>query len=1573
MFGDGNNIVLPIYNANGEQTGLTLRKPTYSSQVMSLDDKIVGDVYYRDTNLALSMQEYVVYDNVKYNIINPPTIVREGLVKDNSDSKGMTKYSFEFYHPMYMLSNFPFTDIAVSSDELRYKSQDKTFSWVGYIKDFIDKLNKNLQSTQWLVVLSDNVTEDKIKTLSEVLSFDNSTIAEALKTAYETWEVPYVVDNLHEGEYFNDHNIDYYSQDGGNKRYVILFGLPSNEIIDPNSDGGIVVSATREAASGIYAYATPITVPANKKIVVVSLTDGASPIILNSHHNGVIGTSNRTFTEETVVYIGLTNKTGPLKYYIDGVTDGAAYVFKFGKGVGLKNNSRTPKNNKIITRLAGYGSETNIPFGYPQIIWEGDQSWDYTIDNDSTNPLSYPIYQGIVGGRYVKLIKHPFTRNHLMPSIYRETINKKVNPYADGYDPNTEIVDYHDAIGEQYPNPINPNAPSYEIHQFEDVKPELGEKNLVAVMPMESYLTKSDFDNEIGKKISTVPDSLDRKWLGDFEYYVDAETDANISVPQGTYKYHEEYYVQINVRTDNTYVYATYKSPTFTLDYQVVRDGAVPTVVWDDSMDDEGNYKQSYFKVTLPQLDFDLYACAAITQEMQINMRGGACIGCTFTIMCDWDDYKLNFYDQDGNFAPDGLQRDLAKYPKSNYGEITVILQKDMETFGVLMPNTYQQPKSGDQFVILGISLPQTYELNAETRLDGDMDEFLLENNIYNFEYPLKFSEAFLHDNVSILAQIRNNTIVRFEYNSATYALYVKEISIKYGEDVLPQYDITLTDDVEIVLNQIGAVAEDVSRMRVSVGELQKYYGDNIEKKVNEKLSRTTADVALGEITFSQGLISDEIRSAGVVDDGIIGSGFHLWRDYGGMTHLVVDKFTVRQTMSVLELLIDKVRSVGGMIVVSASNGKIKRVGADGDNYIITFENENTFVAHDLIRCSTWTGENLKSYWVEVASVVGDSVLVPISEFGDFAPQEGDECVLMGNTANANRQNVIVISASEDGQPRIDVYDKVSTTNFDNCLRTRLGSLDGIKDSVFGDEQPQGYGLYSDNAYLKGKFVLHNGDDIGVKFNILEDRVSSTVQGGIQMLQNGDFSEGIGFWRIADDTAGVAFAGDAGDIDMIWFNGDNAVLSSKPSFKIEDVYGRLALHTTQRTSYLEDYMINKPEDYAKVTLSFWVRTDGGQTLTFSCCGIDETIELSSQEWTKVTREYEWRSGSELEFVPDNDMYLSGVNFYVPSSSLIEQTADHIALQLNKTGINIEDKKITLNAETTNVSDNLIVKQLITKKQQGEAHIEASESEMRIFGKNQGTQPNIVFGVDTETGFAVLQFFDDAGHLMFDLGPNGFTDYIKGGGGFLELKQYALTSGDPTISKPEISSTATILYRYQPKIINNDIAQDAYNVVNGVSNFYTTAEDCNNKYFSDNGETTALKWGNTDRTYPNKVSGSYGSENPFIDWVEYYAVEEDVYPNVSPSESPTTYQDFVNAVNSELDRLGAPQSVKENVEYVALTPVVTGDGHCRLLHPIHIYDIVVYTNGNVISKTRYWWQYKDSQSADTYLGYKEIND
>jgi len=852
----GRNYTFPIFNADGTAFhGLEIKKSTVESIVMSLGDKITGDVYYRDNTLSVTMQEYIVYNDVKYSLVSPPTIVREGMVADNGELAGMTKYSFTFYHPMYMLGNFVFADIAVpGSDESKYLSQNKTFAWIGTFVEFIAKLNANLKTTEWVVDIAPSVSQEtRNKMCDEPLSFDKQYISDALKTCYETWKVPFVITTITDNE--ND------------KKFLITFGLPSQEIYEIDEHG------------------------------------------------------QRT---------------------------NVPFVFKFGKGVGLKNNSRTPKNNKIVTRIVGYGSERNVPFGYPQIVWVGSQSWSYTIGNNPNMPNSYPIYDGIVGGQRVRLIKHPFTRSTLMPSVYSDAVNKKVNPYATGYDPDIEIKDYYDA-DITYPNPIVLEAPSVEIHQFEDIYPRLGQQAIVSAEPFDTV--KQDGSTQTTYVAAFLGSLLVRITTVKNEKEKEALRNLYNAIERVCVSYHDEntggsYTFKCDVTSDDDYYYIKYTSDNVNYDVVALKEGHTPATEWNDKMNDDGEYIQSYFKIKLPRLSFDLYASAAITKEMTINMRTGACKGCSFPVQVDWEDYVANFYDSNGNFAPNGSQRDLEKYPKSNQQQITVIVQKETDTFGTLMPNIYQQPHSGDEFVVLGISLPTSYISEAESELDDAMMEYMLENNVHYYDYPLKFDEHFLATHTGILEQMQNNNIVHFQYAGVQVNLYIKQITIKFGEKVLPQYDITLTDDIEIVLNQIGQVTDDVSRLRVQLSELQKYYSESVVSEINNKLSRVQDDVSQGRITFQQGLdaigsviFHDELRSPQFETGLYDGRGWRI--DQLGNAEF--ESARVRSYLEVVELLINRLQAQEGDTLYTDNDqvDKVDRIVDETDgsvSYILSLK-----------------------------------------------------------------------------------------------------------------------------------------------------------------------------------------------------------------------------------------------------------------------------------------------------------------------------------------------------------------------------------------------------------------------------------------------------------------------------------------------------------------------------------------------------------------------------------------------------------------------------------------------------------
>ena len=712
------------------------------------------------------------------------------------------------------------------------------------------------------------------------------------------------------------------------------------------------------------------------------------------------------------------------------------------------------------------------------------------------------------------------------------------------------------------------------------------------------------------------------------------------------------------------------------------------------------------------------------------------------------------------------------------------------------------------------------------------------------------------------------------------------------------------------------------------------------------------------------------LRSARFVD-GFGGEGWQLWIDQNELANLTIDKLTVRQVMTVFELLIEKIRSVGGQIVVSAANGKIKTVEETEDFYIITFEQDNTFQAHDLMRCQTFTGGNLKSYWVEVAAVDGNSILIAKSEFDASLPAAADECVMMGNTVNTLRQNVILISATEDGQPRIDVMDGVRAKNFSGCLRVRLGRLDGITDSFFGEHQPQGYGLYSDNAYLKGNFILANGEDIGVKFNILQDHISSVVEGGIKLLANGDFTQGTAGWDgyIVDenqDDVPMAYLGSvgkagAGNDSPFVYVGNSLFTAAMPPYRIEDKEGRLAMWVDLvQLSYSKEYMINTDTLNANsdITLSFWVYVEEQTSFTVAIGTISQTVQLSGDDnvykWVQFKYSGKWGTNHALVFNDISDVWLSGVQLNVPSTSLIRQSASEIELKLNNTGINIKDGTITLDADKTTVTGDLTVGSLETIPTNGKARIEAKGSLMKVFGIGENTHHNIEFGVDSN-GYAVLKYYDNNGNMLYDLGPSGIRRAISDRGTMVASDYVAISDWQ---DYDDLPSTTTTIYMYAPVLdAENQPIWDDYNTLNStdMQNWSARASACMNKWFSTNDKTTAL-------------ADSGGSYTNILDDVAYLASEVgEIWRNfdysslISGNPNEEGQQDWINSINEYLEKTYPDPSTPPqfiSLSYEAEPISGTGSERWQLKYDIHVRDIIRISNG-IMTYTRVWCQLNES--------------
>lgn len=257
---------------------------------------------------------------------------------------------------------------------------------------------------------------------------------------------------------------------------------------------------------------------------------------------------------------------------------------------------------------------------------------------------------------------------------------------------------------------------------------------------------------------------------------------------------------------------------------------------------------------------------------------------------------------------------------------------------------------------------------------------------------------------------------------------------------------------------------------------------DTAEKRITfaEGLSSEAASTFKKLLTLLGGLtLSDEIH--GITDEGVAtlkkmvsaafkpgvgGKGFMLGDTYGSTTdsYLEVDRLLVRKAAEFVKLVIRELQSVGGEIVLSPASMKISKVDflkkgtllpeygptpLRYDVYRCTFltkrgdeEITNPFVVNDLVRCQTFnikegTTANAKNkyYWRRVTAVGTDYIdILALSggNYGDSQPEVGDELVQMGNTTDAARQSVVVLSAYGADAPSFKMYYGVNSYSLEN-------------------------------------------------------------------------------------------------------------------------------------------------------------------------------------------------------------------------------------------------------------------------------------------------------------------------------------------------------------------------------------------------------------------------------------------------------------------------------------------------------------------------------------------------------------
>lgn len=207
---------------------------------------------------------------------------------------------------------------------------------------------------------------------------------------------------------------------------------------------------------------------------------------------------------------------------------------------------------------------------------------------------------------------------------------------------------------------------------------------------------------------------------------------------------------------------------------------------------------------------------------------------------------------------------------------------------------------------------------------------------------------------------------------------------------------------------------------------------------------------------------------------GATGSGWKLFADGSAE----VDSLTVRKSLNVVQLNIREITGTGGSFAVT-NVAKIYVVHEREDHYscYINTDDNTLFVpfnAGDIVRCQVWDGKGIK-YYVGRIRAVSQSIFdieKPLLA-GSGVPAAGDNVFQFGSSV-AGRQGLIYMTNSDSGAPYLDVLDGIDSPSLEGKTKVRLGKLNGITDSVFG--ALSGYGLYAQNAYLRGNFWVTGGN-----------------------------------------------------------------------------------------------------------------------------------------------------------------------------------------------------------------------------------------------------------------------------------------------------------------------------------------------------------------------------------------------------------------------------------------------------------------------------------------------------------------
>lgn len=258
-----------------------------------------------------------------------------------------------------------------------------------------------------------------------------------------------------------------------------------------------------------------------------------------------------------------------------------------------------------------------------------------------------------------------------------------------------------------------------------------------------------------------------------------------------------------------------------------------------------------------------------------------------------------------------------------------------------------------------------------------------------------------------------------------------------------------------------------------SLGNITSQEGDFSGGNMTLTGSITCDDITCDDINSGGDIRTTDLHCANINCTGDIETN-KIEANTGTITNLVAEYLTVTKQAHFFELIIDKIKSNAGQVILSAANAIIDEVKPVTGGYKLYWRCKDTdtnkqisndFALNDQIRCQTFNvheGTNFnvanKYYWRLVTDTGTETITLDDEQVecnyivvsdtdkdGTSIPEVGDEIVQLGNRTDTSRQNAIILSAVTSPDPNVTApsivqYKGINSYSLNNRILNQIAA-----------------------------------------------------------------------------------------------------------------------------------------------------------------------------------------------------------------------------------------------------------------------------------------------------------------------------------------------------------------------------------------------------------------------------------------------------------------------------------------------------------------------------------------------------